>query len=439
MNKKLLKNRNYMLVVLGNFVSLLGSNIQQFVLSLYVLALTGSATLFASMLAISILPRIILSPIAGVFGDWFNKKKSIVILDIVNAIVIAGFAVMLFYNDVLTIGWIYLLVVLLEITEIFFHSSMSAVIPSVVEKDQLLEANSLRTMVVSFGQLMAPIIGALIYGVFGLFIALIINAVSFLLSAISELFIVVPKSKSENNQRSIKGFKKDVKEGFKLIKNSKPIRTLIAIAVVVNFSIAPLFSVGLIFLLREVLLISEIQLGLFQTILISSMVIAPMLLTRKLKKLKLGDVLTKSFILVSFLIALISVSVFEPVLNINNGMISYIYVIVISFFIGIIVTAVNISVNTMIQRIVPIEFMGRTSTVLGLFTAISIPVGQMLFGVLYDIINPGLVIIFNGFIILIAVLYYYKRIKMIDGHTEEIENEIKMKELNQKGVVANEI
>ncbi len=231
MNVKLLKNKNYMLVVLGNFVSLLGSNIQQFVLSLYVLALTGSATLFASMLAISILPRIILSPIAGVFGDWFNKKKSIVILDIVNAIVIAGFAVMLFYNEVLTIGWIYLLIVLLEITEIFFHSSMSAVIPSIVEKDQLLEANSLRTMVVSFGQLMAPIIGALIYGIFGLLIALIINAISFLLSAISELFIVVPKSISEDNQRSIKGFKKDVKEGFKLIKNSKPIRTLIAIGI----------------------------------------------------------------------------------------------------------------------------------------------------------------------------------------------------------------
>ena len=48
---------------------------QQFVISLYVLALTGSATIFASMLSISILLRIILSPMAGVFGDWFDRKN----------------------------------------------------------------------------------------------------------------------------------------------------------------------------------------------------------------------------------------------------------------------------------------------------------------------------------------------------------------------------
>ena len=160
MNKKLLKNKNFMLLVIGNFVSLIGSNIQQFVLSLYVLALTGSATIFASMLAISILPRIILSPIAGVFGDWFDKKKSIVILDLVNASVLFGFSFYLRLHSDLSIGLIYILVIILEITEIFFSSSMSAVMPSVVKKDEYLEANSLRTMLTSFGQLMAPIFGA---------------------------------------------------------------------------------------------------------------------------------------------------------------------------------------------------------------------------------------------------------------------------------------
>ncbi|MGD9964472.1 MAG: MFS transporter, partial [Candidatus Izemoplasmatales bacterium] len=262
MNKVLLKNKNFMLVIAGNFVSLIGSNIQQFVLSLYVLALTGSATLFASMLAVSILPRIILSPIAGVFGDWFDKKKSIIILDLINAFILFFFAIYLFYNEDLTIGLIYLLVILLEITEIFFHSSMSVVIPSVVDKEQYLEANSLRTMIISFGTLMAPILGAIIYGALGLMIAIIINAISFLLSAISEMFIKVPKTKSEDNQKSMSGFKKDFVEGIKIIKDSKPIKTIISIAMIVNFSIAPLFSVGLIFLVIEVLLQSDFRLGL---------------------------------------------------------------------------------------------------------------------------------------------------------------------------------
>jgi MFS family permease len=435
MNKQLLKNKNYMLVVLGNFVSLMGSNIQQFVLSLYVFDLTGSTTLFASMLAISILPRILLSPIAGVFGDWFDKKKSIVILDFTNAIILAVFAYYLFNHQSLSIGLIYVLVVLLEITEIFFHSSMSVVLPSVVEKEQYLEANSTRTMLVSFGQLMAPIFGALIYGAFGLLVAIIINGLSFLFSAISEMFIHVPKSKSEDNVRSLAGFKKDLIIGLKIIKESKPIRTIISMAIIINFSIAPLFSVGLIFLVREVLMQSDIRLGILQTVLSASMIAAPILLTKKLKEMKLGDVLSISFLIIGFLIMLIAATVHQSIFAISQGFLSYMILLVICFIIGVFVTAVNIAVQTLFQHIVPIEYMGRTSTVLGLFTAIAIPIGQMIFGYLYDIINPGLVIILNGSIIIMVVIVYYKRMHQIENHDPK---EVK-ENIRESRVALNEI
>ena len=432
MNKKLLKNKNFVLVIIGNFVSLIGSNIQQFVLSLYVLALTGSATIFASMLAISILPRILLSPIAGVFGDWFDKKKSIVILDIVNALILFSFAIFLFYNGDLTIGLIYLLVILLEITEIFFHSSMSVVIPSVVEKEQYLEANSMRMMLISFGTLMAPIIGAIIYGAFGLLIAIIINAVSFLVSAISEMFIQVPKTKSEGNDKSISGFKKDLLEGVKIIKESKSIKTIISIAMIINFSIAPLFSVGLIFLVKEVLVQSDFRLGLLQTALSASMIVAPLLLTKKLKQMKLGDVLIKATLVIGSLIILLSITVNQVIFSVSEGLLSYIIVLVTCFLIGVFATAVNIAVGTLIQKIVPLEYMGRTSTVLGLGTTIMIPIGQVIFGYLYDIINPGIVIIINGAIIIFTIIVYYKQIQTIESHSkEEIANHERRVKLNE--------
>lgn len=413
MNKALLKNKNYMLVVLGNFVSLMGSNIQQFVLSLYVFEKTGSAVLFASILAIAILPRLLLSPIAGVFGDWFDKKKSIIILDLLNAFILAGFAIYLFYNASLSIGLVYVMVILLEITEIFFHSSMSVVLPSVVKEEEYLDANAMRSMFISFGQLMAPVFGALIFGAFGLRVAIMINAVSFLFSAISEMFIQVGKTKSENNKKSMAGFKKDLLEGLKIVKKSKPIRTIISVAIIVNFSIAPLFSVGLVFLIREVLSQSELKLGILQSALSLSMILAPILLTKKIKKMHLGDVLNGSFTVVGILIMMISISIHQSVYTFSSGLLSYGIILVICFMIGIFITVVNISVQTMFQHMVPIEFMGRTSTVLGLFTAISIPLGQMLFGYLYDIINPGIVVILNGFIILMAVVLYYKRVREI--------------------------
>jgi len=435
MTKKLIKNKNYMLLVIGNFVSLLGSNILQFVMSLYVLELTGSATLFASMLAISILPRILLSPIAGVFGDWFDKKKAIVLLDLVNAFILSMFAIYLIFNDDLTIGLIYLFVVLLETTEIFFHSAMSVVLPSVVEEEQYLEANSLRTMLVSFAQLLAPIFGAMIFGAFGVMVALIIASITFVLSATSEMFIHVPKTKAEGQIKNLKSFKEDLVEGIQLVKRSKSIRTIMSIAVVVNFALAPFFSVGLMFLIKEVLSQSDMRLGLLQTSLGLAMILSPLLLMKKLKQMALGDVLIKGFILMGVLVSLVSISVFPSLSSINQGLFSYLYVLVLCFFIGVLVTAVNISVNTLIQKIVPIEFMGRTSTVLGLLSTIAIPIGQMAFGFLYDAINPGVVMIVNGMIVLLSVALYYQRIKLIDEHSKE---EI-LEEVNVGKVSLNEV
>src|SRR5690606_26687109 len=92
MNFKLMKQKDFSLLILGKLVSLVGSNMQQFALSLYVLEITGSATIFASILSVSILPRLLLSPIAGVFGDWFNRKKTIVLLDFINGIILGIFA-----------------------------------------------------------------------------------------------------------------------------------------------------------------------------------------------------------------------------------------------------------------------------------------------------------------------------------------------------------
>ena len=429
MKKTLLRNKNYMLVVLGNFISLMGSNIQQFVLSLYVLELTGSATLFASMLAISILPRILLSPIAGVFGDWFDKKKSIVSLDLVKETILSLFVFYLFIYDDLSIGLIYALVIILEITEIFFGSAMSVVLPSVVDKEDYLEANSFRTMIVSIGQIMAPIFGALIYGYLGLMIAILINAISFFLSGISEMFIKVPKTKSEDNQKNLSGFKKDLKEGIKIVKDSRPIKTILATALVINFSISPFFSVGLIFMVKEILQQSDLRLGILQTFLFASMIISPLLLTKKLKTMKLGDVLVYGILSIGFLISISSLSAFDTFSSVKNGVLSYMIILVSCFIVGVLVTAVNIAVSTLIQKIVPLEFIGRTSTVIGLGTAIAIPIGQMIFGFLYDNINPGFVIILNGVIIISVVIFGYKRMHAIEDDyqrdlSEKIESEV---------------
>src|SRR5690554_3838147 len=281
--KSLLKQRDFTLLIFGNLVSLLGSNIQQFALSLYVLDLTGSATIFASILSISILPRLLLSPIAGVFGDWFDRKKAIVILDFINALIIGVFAITYILNGSLTLLMIYILVILLEITEIFFSSAMSAVLPSIIAKEELFEANSMNSIVINIGQLLAPIVAALIYGTLGILIVIIINSISFFISACSELFIKIKASNKRPEKINIKAFKIDFIEGCKIIKNNRFVSTIISLGMIINFCIGPLFGVGLVFIIREQLKASDLQFGLFQTVLSLAVIITPLFLTSIIK------------------------------------------------------------------------------------------------------------------------------------------------------------
>lgn len=418
MNFKLLKEKDFALLILGKFVSLLGSNMLQFALSLYVLSITGSATIFASMLSITILPRLLLSPIAGVFGDWFDRKRSIVLLDLLNGIIIGIFAVIYIFKGGLSLSLIYILVILLEITEIFFHAAMSAVLPSIVEKEKLLEANSFNSLVMNIGNVLSPVFAAFLYGTFGMKIFLIINGITFLLSAISEIFINIPNNNKRPEKIDIQSFKTDLKEGIDIIKSNKLISTLIGLGTIINFSMAPTFSVGLAFIVKEVLKSTDFQFGLFQMILSISMLLAPLLMVF-VKDIKIGRLSYLSFTIMSILVLVMAVVPSSFVLkSFSTNWIPYTLLLLISFVIGLVVTVANIAIGTLFNEIVPLELMGRTSTVFNLAVTVFIPLGQMIFGALYDTISPSIVIAISGAILIVALKKY--KVQLLDYDKEEI-------------------
>lgn len=416
MDLTLLKNKDYSLLMIGKLVSLLGSNMLQFALSLYVLSLTGSALIFASMLSISILPRLLLSPIAGVFGDWFNRKKAIVFLDFINGMLIAAFALIFLLNGGLSLLLIYAFVILLEIIEIFFGAAMAAVIPSMVKKEQLFAANSLQSLVLNFGQLLAPTIAALVYGFAGMLIVLIFTALCFVLSAISEIFIRIPKH-TKQSTFTLSHFKTDFIEGVKIIKSSKFILTILGLVAIINFTISPLFSVGLTFVVKETLKASDFQFGLFQTIFALASITTPILLGLGKKTKNVGTLLFRSFLLLSIIVLLIAIVPSDLLLAyFAPNVIPFIFLLVLLFFIGMLVTTVNITISTIFSQIVPLEAMGRASSVLTLASTILIPLGQIAFGFLFDNLAASYVIIICGLILLSAVLLYRKRLLNIAQH-----------------------
>ncbi len=417
---EILKNKNFRRLIIGQATSQFGSNMQQFALSLYVLAITGSATIFASIIAISIVPRLVLSPIAGVFGDWFDRKKSIVRLDLLNGVLIGAYAVYYFINGSLSLPSIYLLVVLLEITEIFFGCSMAAVVPSMLPKEKLLEANRIKAIVSSFSNIASPVLASMMYSFFGIQILLIVNAISFVISALSEMTIDIPKLNKKPVKLDMKSFVNDLKEGINIVKNTKMIRLIISVGVIINFSLSALFGVGVLYIVLEIMRASEVEYGLITTAMASSMLVGPLLLGKFISKMKVGKLFITSFGLINvfiFLMGIISTEAFLSMFDSNLIPLSILGILV--FLSGMLSTLVNVSIGTLFDTLVPIEFMGRTASITNLCLLIATPIGQILFGFGIDFLSTSLTFFIINGIILVTLVYFRKPFIESDRETHK--------------------
>ena len=79
--KEKLFNRNFTLLLLGQVCSLIGNYTLKFALSMYVLERTGSAAIFAGLLAVATVPQVLLAPIGGLLADRLNRRNMMVALD----------------------------------------------------------------------------------------------------------------------------------------------------------------------------------------------------------------------------------------------------------------------------------------------------------------------------------------------------------------------
>lgn len=426
MRFKVFKEKNLAYIILGQIISMFGSNIQQFALSLYVLEVTKSATLFASMLAISVIPRIILSPIAGVIGDWFDRKKSIILLDLIDFILMGTIGIYYFVFGEISIGLIISVVVILEIVEIFYSAAMSAVIPSMVKEEELFEVNSLNQAFAGVTSLLSPLLAMLLFSNFGLEYIFAINSISYLVAIILELQIQIPKSNNKPNKINFKSFKLDFVEGLNVIRELKIFKYIISLGIVLNCVLSPLFNVGLMYIVKVKIGANEAQFGLFGSVFTLSMIVGPIVLSRFCDTNKIGKIIWNNFSIIAILVFMMAILSSNTVMDmIGNSSVTFWLLLVISFLIGMFTTLANIVIGTLFDISVPNEYMGRASSFLNMFLMLMMPLGQMGYGVMLDRVDTFYILTIVGSIIFLSSVIVGKRIvKMKNEERTENKNKI---------------
>lgn len=408
-------------MIFGKLVSSVGSQMQSFALSLYVLSITGSATKFASVLAITIIPRLIIGPIGGVFADWFDKKKMMVGLDILSGVMVGIFVLIYRSNGGLNITHIYFLSIMLSLIGVIFQPVTSSILPSILKKDELVDGNGLNSFIMDLGNLLSPAIAGILMGAYGLYVILIINSISFILSGISEAFISVPKLKVKTKV-TFKNFVSDFNDGINFIRRKKFILNIILLALVLNFAYNPVFTIGLTYISKQILMVTDFQYGLMESILVISMLISPFISSAIYKKFKKGRIYFYNILGSGSLLAILSIVPSKFYLNLfESNLAPYISIIAITFFIGMITTVGNIIINTIIQEEVPLNLMGRVISVMGAVCMAAIPFGQLVFGYMYDKFDASICILISSIIIISAVLLFRKSLFDCDKESE-VEN-----------------
>ncbi len=166
MEKKKLFTRNFTFLILGQATSLFGNFALKFALSMYVLERTGSASIFAGLLTVAMLPTILLSPFGGILADRANRRNIMVALDMLSGLsVLAADIALSFGHDILVIG---ALLVILSVLGAFESPTVQACVPQMLSGDNLLKGNAMVNQVAAIASLVTPFLGSIFYTAFGI-------------------------------------------------------------------------------------------------------------------------------------------------------------------------------------------------------------------------------------------------------------------------------
>ena len=384
--KELLKNKNYMLYWFATAFSMAASNVLQFVLSLYVLDITGSAVAFSSILSIIIIPRLLLSPAGGYIGDRFQRIKSMIVINTFTALVILIYALFTFKFTIRSLFPLYLLVILLEIFEVLYNGTAAGLIKRLVGEDLLSQASAFATIDDGIVGLCAPIMAGFIY----YFLAL--NGGFWLAFILMSISVILKMNIHMQEDRSIKMSEEDIKKGIigsffsslKIILQHKPIWKMLLLFPVINFFLVSLFSVTNMYVLRNILKVSPAEIGFFEAVISIVSTSVPVLLIGIIKKMNP----VKYFVLilgVMFLsLALASIVLMYISRRKLNVWFVMNVILTLTCILVITVITINIMNSVIFQVIIPDSFIGRFYSVMRMVSTISVPIGQVFYGFLSD-------------------------------------------------------
>ena len=233
----------FTLVWAGQLVSVLASQMSFFAITIWAYQKTGSATALGGLEAAFLLPFLLISPVAGVMVDRYNRKLMMMVSDLAA---VGATAAVLILNATgsLEIWHLYVVQVFYGLGNAFQWPAYSAAISTMVPKDKYSRANGMISLVESGPAVLSPLLAGMLLPLIGLRGILLIDVITFFLAIGVLLAVHVPQPERTQEGKAGEGnILKEASYGFRYIFERKGLLGLLTYFLALNFTIGMAFSV----------------------------------------------------------------------------------------------------------------------------------------------------------------------------------------------------
>ena len=372
-------------------ISLLGSSIVQYSIIWYITISTSSGIMLTIATVCGFLPQVIISLFAGVWIDRYDRKKMIILSDLMIAVMTLVLALS-FLSGFRFIWLLFIVLIVRSFGTGIQTPAVNAIIPQIVPKEHLMRINGINSTLSSLMMFISPAVSGTVLSIVSLEATLFIDIITAMIGI--GITLTVSIQSYQRIDKIDNSYLREIKEGFTYLKENRYIKRLLIFQILILFLISPSAFLTPLMVSRTFgpqvwrLTASEMTYSL-------GMVIGGVLITTwgGFKK-KIHTTLLAGALYGMIMMAL--------------GLAPYFLLyLLLNMLIGITSPCYNAPITVSIQEKVDPSMHGRIFSLMQISTSCALPLGMVIFGPIADYIAIQWLLLGAGCIVFLLSLYIY--------------------------------
>lgn len=387
------RNRNFRLVFLGALVSELGAILYSFAVGFYILQISdNNAFLQGLYLALCGVALLLFTPVGGVLGDRVNKARIMYVCDFIKGgmIMLATTLMMIFPSSAAHITILFILGVMGNAVSGIFNPAAGAMLPSIVEPEQLQQANAYFSIKSSMESILGVVLAGVLYAVLPLNILFFAVGACFIASGLSEMLIRYDHTPSPE-PITLRLAISDTKEGFRYLRNQKAIMAIMGCVLFINFFIEPVSGNFIPYFIRTDLatapgylfdgfLTPELWSSVFSVCIGASSLIGAAILSARKQEEKCGLKVARRLCVFSGAVIALAIG-YWLLVDVGSSLNGFLLMFSAGcLLLGFLLSLINIPLNTTIQSRVEKDKLSKVGSFLSIGSQGMIPIASVLAG-----------------------------------------------------------